>query len=231
MGDVLEQVLRHFKVYTDNVKVVSNFFKYNDQGIMVGFKGSLIHMFNKNEDAIHSSDYFEKLQNRTNVILMGDSLGDIKMALGVPQPSSVLKIGFLNDKIVERLPAFMDNFDIVLLDDQTMDVANSIVDLLNKSQLWLVIAKFFRSIDTKLLQGGPNLLWVTNQGQHTTYLQDVWVDLLLFVATLLLDGFHETNSQSIVIHTTAGFQGSNDNLGFRYKVHTTQVIHGLHQKQ
>ncbi|KAK8401245.1 hypothetical protein O3P69_002781 [Scylla paramamosain] len=130
MGDVLEQVLRHFKVYTDNVKVVSNFFNYNEQGIMVGFKGNLIHMFNKNEDAIHSSDYFEKLQNRTNVILMGDSLGDIKMALGVPQPSSVLKIGFLNDKIDERLPAFMDNFDIVLLDDQTMDVANSIVDLL-----------------------------------------------------------------------------------------------------
>ena len=66
---------------------------------MVGFKGNLIHMFNKNEDAIHSSDYFEKLQNRTNVILMGDSIGDIKMALGVPQPSSVLKIGFLNDKV------------------------------------------------------------------------------------------------------------------------------------
>lgn len=130
MGDILEQVLRHFKVYTDNVKVVSNFFNYNEQGIMVGFKGNLIHMFNKNEDAIHSSDYFEKLQNRTNVILMGDSLGDIKMALGVPQPSNVLKIGFLNDKIEERLPAFMDNFDIVLLDDQTMDVANSIVDLL-----------------------------------------------------------------------------------------------------
>lgn len=31
MGDVLEQVLRHFNVYTDNVKVVSNFFEYNDE--------------------------------------------------------------------------------------------------------------------------------------------------------------------------------------------------------
>ena len=66
---------------------------------MVGFKGKLIHVFNKNENAIHSSDYFEKLHNRTNVVLMGDSLGDIKMALGVPQPSNVLKIGFLNDKV------------------------------------------------------------------------------------------------------------------------------------
>ena len=29
MGDVLEEVLKHFNVYSDNVKVVSNFFKYN----------------------------------------------------------------------------------------------------------------------------------------------------------------------------------------------------------
>ncbi|KAG0711589.1 7-methylguanosine phosphate-specific 5'-nucleotidase [Chionoecetes opilio] len=130
MGDVLEEVLRQFNVYTDNVKVVSNFFDYNEEGRMVGFKGKLIHVFNKNEDAIHSSDYFEKLHDRNNVILMGDSLGDIKMAMGVPQPSSVLKIGFLNDKIDERLEVFMDNFDIVLLDDQTMDVTNSIVGLM-----------------------------------------------------------------------------------------------------
>lgn len=56
-------------------------------------------MFNKNENAIHSSDYFDKLTGRNNVILLGDSLGDIKMAVGVPQPSNVLKIGFLNDKV------------------------------------------------------------------------------------------------------------------------------------
>lgn len=31
MGDVLEEVLRRYKVYTDNVKVVSNFFKYNEE--------------------------------------------------------------------------------------------------------------------------------------------------------------------------------------------------------
>lgn len=66
---------------------------------MVDFKGKLIHVFNKNENAIHSSDYFEKLCGRTNVILMGDSIGDVKMALGVPQPSSVLKIGFLTGKV------------------------------------------------------------------------------------------------------------------------------------
>lgn len=31
MGDVLEHVLWYFNIYTDNVKVVSNFFKYNEE--------------------------------------------------------------------------------------------------------------------------------------------------------------------------------------------------------
>lgn len=130
MGDILEQVLRHFGVYTDNVKVVSNFFKYNEEGVMVGFKNDLIHMFNKNENAIHSSNYFDKLKGRSNVILMGDSMGDIKMAVGVPQPNHVIKIGFLNDKVEERIESYMNGFDIVLIDDQTMDVVNSIVKLM-----------------------------------------------------------------------------------------------------
>ena len=57
-------------------------------------------MFNKNENAIHSSDYFtDAIRGRNNVVLLGDSTGDVKMAVGVPQPNNVLKIGFLNDKV------------------------------------------------------------------------------------------------------------------------------------
>ena len=55
-------------------------------------------MFNKNENAIHDSDYFKKLEGRDNVILLGDSLGDLKMADGA-NASNLLKIGFLNDKV------------------------------------------------------------------------------------------------------------------------------------
>ncbi|CAL4061509.1 unnamed protein product [Meganyctiphanes norvegica] len=132
MGDILEEVLRHFNVYDDNVKVVSNFFEYDEQGNMIGFKGEIIHVFNKNENAVHESDYFKKIGGRNNVILLGDSLGDIKMAHGVPQPNNVLKIGFLNDKIEERMEMYKKNFDIVLVDDQTMEVCNRLIDLMMK---------------------------------------------------------------------------------------------------
>ena len=33
---------------------------------MVGFKGELIHTFNKNENAIHNSTYFEELKVSVN---------------------------------------------------------------------------------------------------------------------------------------------------------------------
>lgn len=67
---------------------------------MVGFQGELIHTFNKNESGIHRSDYFERLRGRSNVILLGDSLGDLRMADGAASNANVvLKIGFLNDKV------------------------------------------------------------------------------------------------------------------------------------
>ena len=46
------------------------------------------------------------------------------MANGVENAASVLKIGFLNDMATaeKRLPSFLDGFDIVLMDDQSMNV-------------------------------------------------------------------------------------------------------------
>ncbi len=68
------------------------------QGFCVGFKGEMIHIYNKNEGAIHRSDYFEKLKHRDNVLLLGDSLGDLTMADGA-KAKNILKVGYLNDKV------------------------------------------------------------------------------------------------------------------------------------
>ncbi|KAA0203427.1 hypothetical protein HAZT_HAZT006261 [Hyalella azteca] len=106
------------------------------QDCVVGFENETIHMFNKNENVIHSSPYFKNMSGRNNVILLGDSLGDIKMAHGVPDPGAILKIGFLNDKgsllpqVEERLSSYEEAFDVVLIDDQTMDAPMAIVKLM-----------------------------------------------------------------------------------------------------
>lgn len=54
---------------------------------------------NKNEYALKGTEYYELVQDRENVILLGDSLGDAGMADGMPHCNSVLKIGFLYDHV------------------------------------------------------------------------------------------------------------------------------------
>lgn len=69
------------------------------QGIIRGFKGELIHVYNKHDGALRNTDYFKQLKDYSNIILMGDSLGDLSMADGAPNVENILKIGFLNDKV------------------------------------------------------------------------------------------------------------------------------------
>lgn len=78
---------------------MSNFLRWKD-GIVQGFdKEKMIHVFNKNETALEGTDYNKLVQNRTSIIVMGDSLGDAGMADGSPATSNVLKIGFLHEHV------------------------------------------------------------------------------------------------------------------------------------
>ncbi|XP_014661678.1 PREDICTED: cytosolic 5'-nucleotidase 3-like isoform X2 [Priapulus caudatus] len=128
IGDILEEVMRQKSTMHDNVKVVSNYMEYNGNGKVIGFKGNLIHTFSKNESAIENSDYFEKLSHRHNIILMGDSIGDCHMADGCPSPEATLKIGFLNHGVDRLLSKYQDLYDIVLVQDGTMDVPTAIIN-------------------------------------------------------------------------------------------------------
>lgn len=69
------------------------------QGVLRAFKGELIHVYNKREGAMLNTGHFQELRARPNVLLLGDSLGDLNMADGVQDMQNILKIGFLNDKV------------------------------------------------------------------------------------------------------------------------------------
>nr|XP_023030478.1 7-methylguanosine phosphate-specific 5'-nucleotidase [Leptinotarsa decemlineata] len=130
LGDTVVAVLKHCEVLLPNVEVVSNFLKYDNDGKILGFRNDLIHVFNKNEFAIKGTQFYNKVANRNNVILLGDSLGDATMAEGMEHLETVLKIGFLYERSEEALPSYMETFDIVLRDDQTMDVPKAIFNII-----------------------------------------------------------------------------------------------------
>ncbi|XP_063955209.1 cytosolic 5'-nucleotidase 3-like [Lytechinus pictus] len=127
IGDILSEAIRQFSQFFPNMQVVSNFMDFDDQDNLVGFKGELIHTYNKHEVAVHHPEFFDCHKHRTNVILLGDTLGDLTMADGMPQATSILTIGFLNDHIDQNLESYKERYDIVLISDETMDIANALL--------------------------------------------------------------------------------------------------------
>jgi len=134
IGDMVTAVLKHCDVYFCNVKVISNFLKYNDEGVIEGFRDKLIHVFNKNECAIKNTGFFDVVAERENALVLGDSLGDANMTEGMENLKNVLKIGFLYNHVDQALPSYMENFDIVLVDDQTMNVPKEILNYIKNSK-------------------------------------------------------------------------------------------------
>lgn len=135
LGNSVVSVLQQANIMHPNVKVVSNFLQYRD-GLLDGFQQPMIHTFNKNETVLNGSEYYELVHTRDHIIVMGDSIGDAQMANGVPSSSHILKIGFLFDHVEANMDKYMNTFDIVLVDDQTMDVPRALLALIeNRHQL------------------------------------------------------------------------------------------------
>ncbi|KAM3859948.1 7-methylguanosine phosphate-specific 5'-nucleotidase-like [Diretmus argenteus] len=133
IGDILEEVVRQNHVFRPNVHIISNYMDFNHAGVLRAFKGQLIHTFNKREGALLHAAHLRELQGRPNVLLLGDSLGDLTMADGVSQPQNILTIGFLNDQVEERKELYVNSFDIVLVKDETMDVPNAVLNRIMSS--------------------------------------------------------------------------------------------------
>ena len=75
-------------------------------------------MFNKDERALRSHPRYAEIAARRNVLLAGDSLGDVTMADGAEPPyEHVIKFGLLNDNDAALLPQYAQLFDVLVLDD------------------------------------------------------------------------------------------------------------------
>jgi len=129
--NVIQEALMQSNLYFDNMNVVSNKMAFNEEtGICDKFVGPLFHVFNKDNFGLEGTDYEKLLENRNNVIICGDSLGDIKMADGVKH-ETCLSIGFLNLNKEKMLDKYMNTFDIVITDDGPFDLVNEILSILS----------------------------------------------------------------------------------------------------
>lgn len=116
VGNIIEQFLIKNNCNFPNIFICSNFLEYLD-GKIIGVKdGNLIHSLNKNEVSL-PIDIKDKIKGKIP-ILLGDNIMDINM---VTEDKRVVKIGFLDEKINERLETFKKNFDLVCTNNTSYD--------------------------------------------------------------------------------------------------------------
>ncbi|VDO25141.1 unnamed protein product [Haemonchus placei] len=135
VGNVIDIFLRDQLGYIpDNIHIISNMLIFNDEGVVCACSEPLIHVFCKDASVIpKNAPFYDDIAHRGNIILLGDSLGDLHMDVGVAHSGTVLKIGFLNSRVDELLDSYLEGFDIVLVEDQTMDVPDLILQALLKN--------------------------------------------------------------------------------------------------
>ncbi|KAL2549135.1 5'-nucleotidase [Forsythia ovata] len=134
LADIIEEVLRQ-KLHRSfkNVKIVSNRMVFDQNDHLVSFKGKTIHVLNKNEHAIDMAapvhdqlgdvnglvDDASSVKMRTNVLLLGDHIGDLGMSDGLNYKTRI-SVGFLNDNIEISRDSYRKSFDVVYMNDASM---------------------------------------------------------------------------------------------------------------
>lgn len=125
--DSIKMCLERKKKLYDNIHIISNSYKWNNEGKAIDINKPIIHSMNKNATLIRDfPKIFQAVQNRKNVILMGDSLSDIGMIQGFNY-DQLIKIGFLNENIKQNLSYYRKNYDVLILNDSTLESVNTLL--------------------------------------------------------------------------------------------------------
>ena len=129
IGNIIESSLILNDCYFDNIHIIANFFKY-ENNIVKSISGNIIHSLNKSEVSM-TTDILENIKNRNNIILIGDAIADIQMAKKEHQKNA-LKIGFLETNVEENKPYYEKYFDIVCTDNTSYNELTEKINLLNR---------------------------------------------------------------------------------------------------
>jgi len=133
IGDLIEGYLKKENRLTSNIHILSNTFDFNSEGYVTGFKNEIIHIMNKSETKLGDKKYRDLISQRNNVILLGDSLGDLGMVNNL-DINLIIKIGFLNEEVENKLELYKSKFDVVITNDGSMKYVNQLLNNLNRDE-------------------------------------------------------------------------------------------------
>jgi len=109
-----------------NIYIISNSLVWDKEGKVIDIKQPVIHCLNKDETVLKNFPFYNEVEQRKNVLLLGDNLEDIKMIEGFNY-DNLLKIGFLNESADAQLEIYKKHYDILALNDSSMEFINEIL--------------------------------------------------------------------------------------------------------
>jgi 5'-nucleotidase len=133
IGNLIEGYLKQEDKLTSNIHILSNTFNFDSEGYATGYKNGIIHVMNKSETKIEDEKYRDLISKKNNVILLGDSLGDLGMVNDL-DINIIIKIGFLNEDVESKLELYKSKFDVVITHDDSMDYVNQLLHELNGTE-------------------------------------------------------------------------------------------------
>jgi len=131
LGETISMFIEKENLLFDNIKIISNEFIWDDEGYAIEIKEPIIHIFNKDETIISKFPFFDQVKDKKNVILLGDSLGDLGMIEGFDY-DNIIKIGFLNENIEQSLEIYKKSFDVVILNDGDFSYINQLMEQISQ---------------------------------------------------------------------------------------------------
>jgi len=126
IGETIPMLLEKQGRLYDNVHVITNEYNWDKKGNAKSVKGPAIHVMNKDEGALRKNPVFKTIKDRKNVILLGDSIDDLKM-IGDFKYDQLLSIGFLDVNTEANRAAYHKAFDVVLEGDESFSYVNEIL--------------------------------------------------------------------------------------------------------
>jgi len=126
-GDAIQMFFQKMGKDYSNIIYITNKFNWDKNGRAISIKEPIIYVMNKDETILEEiPEVYKIIKNRRNVLLLGDSLGDLGMIEGFKH-DALIKIGFLNFDYDKDLAGFKKQFDVVLEGDGDFGYVNGLI--------------------------------------------------------------------------------------------------------
>jgi len=127
IGNLIEKYLVKNNLNFKNIQIISNFYTCDKNGYINKFLDPVIHPMNKFELQVRNFPSTENLiSDRTNIIQMGDHIGDFNMAEGFNY-TNLLTLAFLNKGSDETFEQFKKAADIVYTTEASLTEITNIL--------------------------------------------------------------------------------------------------------